>query len=394
MAWNIRRFPLSLLFLTFALPLPTPAAFITIGDDVDLEASPVSAFRQHLRAEGVQLIEVDDRQLPLLGSYIHEQFHRCGGYFYHDSYEDALETLHKTRRGRESTFSLADYSIDQDHLVAPLLEQVDEFQIRTVITELSSFENRTYDTPTGVAAAKWLADYWRKLSNHRSDVSVELFEHKSWPQPSVVATMAGQSDEAIIIGGHLDSIAWLFSGLLKGKSAPGADDNASGIATITEALRILIQNNYAPQKTLIFMGYAAEEVGLRGSKEIAQTYRRKGVDVLGVMQLDMTNYHGSDAVINLVNDYTNKKQNTFLGQLIEHYLDVTWGYTKCGYACSDHASWTAEGFVASMPFEATKQEMNKKFHTKHDTLDVSGGHAKHATHFAKLALAYLVELDR
>ena len=224
---------------------------------------------------------------------------------------------------------------------------------------------------------------------------MELFQHKKWPQPSVVASIAGKTDEAIVVGGHLDSISWRVAGLWTSTDAPGADDNASGIATLTEALRILSESDYVPEKNLIFIGYAAEEVGLRGSKEIARFYRNsEQFKVQGVLQLDMTNYQGSETLINLISDYTNERQNTFLGELIERYLDVPWGYTRCGYACSDHASWTAQGLPASAPFEAKATERNNKIHTKHDTLDLSGGHARHATHFARLTLAYLVELDR
>jgi leucyl aminopeptidase len=59
--------------------------------------------------------------------------------------------------------------------------------------------------------------------------------------------------------------------------APGADDNASGIATITETIRVLMSNGFQPKKTLKFMAYAAEEVGLLGSKEIANDFKKKGL---------------------------------------------------------------------------------------------------------------------
>ena len=65
----------------------------------------------------------------------------------------------------------------------------------------------------------------------------------------------------------------------------GADDNASGIASITEVIRVLVEQNIAPEKDIYFMGYAAEEVGLRGSQEIAQDFIEKGIPLAGVMQL-------------------------------------------------------------------------------------------------------------
>ena len=387
-----------LLLMTFlASPSVSRGAYITVGSDVvpSLQATGlVEKFISMgaMRSEDATLIEISEENLHAVAGFIHHNFDRCGGFVYHDSLEEALSYVEEDARGVIPAF--VDYSIDQNHVLGSMIEQVDEFQIRSVIQKLSSFKNRTYNSPTGVEAAHWLANHWRGILRHRSDAEVILFEHKKWDQPSVVATIRGQSDRAVIIGGHLDSIHWRIPGLLKGSRAPGADDNASGIATFTEVMRILVQNNYTPENTLVFMGYAAEEVGLRGSKEIAKSYKKKGVEVMGVMQLDMTNFKGSDTIINLLDDYTDASQNRFLGELIETYLDVTWGYTRCGYACSDHASWTNAGFAASTPFESKKRGMNKKIHTPKDTLEVSGGHAEHATHFAKLGLAYMVELDR
>jgi leucyl aminopeptidase len=198
--------------------------------------------------------------------------------------------------------------------------------------------------------------------------------------------------EVVILGGHLDSIAGMW-GAAKAR-APGADDNASGIATITEVIRLLMDSNYIPERTIKFMGYAAEEVGLRGSREIAEKFKRDAVNVIGVMQLDMTNFRGSDKDIVLMTDFTNAPQNTFVGNLITEYVKVPWTTDKCGYGCSDHASWNSQGYSASMPFESKMSEHNENIHTNRDTLDKSAGNADHATKFAKLALGFVVELDR
>ena len=142
------------------------------------------------------------------------------------------------------------------------------------------------------------------------------------------------------------------------------------------------------------MGYAAEEVGLLGSKEIASSFKNNNVNVVGVLQLDMTNYKGSDLNIVMMTDYTNAAQNEFLGNLIDEYIKLSWGYDKCGYGCSDHASWYSQGFPASIPFEAKKGDMNRRIHTSRDTLSVSGDNSNHAVKFAKLTLAYVIEIDR
>lgn len=156
-----------------------------------------------------------------------------------------------------------------------------------------------------------------------------------------------------------------------------------------------MDTGYRPQRTIKFMAYAAEEVGLLGSKEIANEFKKQGVNVVGVVQFDMTNFKGTaDKDIVFMTDYTNQAQTTFMGKLIDKYVQVAWGYSKCGYGCSDHASWHNAGYPASMPFESTMGDMNHKIHTKNDLIDNSGSTADHAEKFAKLAVAFAVEMGK
>jgi leucyl aminopeptidase len=194
-----------------------------------------------------------------------------------------------------------------------------------------------------------------------------------------------------VLGGHLDSISSGSMG--ETTRAPGSDDDASGIASMTEALRAMIASGYKPRRTIKFMAYAAEEVGLRGSKDIAANFKANNINVVGVMQLDMTNYKGSPSDIYLYTDYTNAAQNDFLAKLVAAYQPgTTVAYSKCGYACSDHASWHAQGYPASFPFETLDGDDNPYIHTANDTYANSGSQAAHALKFAKLGAAFAIEL--
>jgi bacterial leucyl aminopeptidase len=116
--------------------------------------------------------------------------------------------------------------------------------------------------------------------------------------------------------------------------------------------------------------------------------------VVGALQLDMTNYQGSDKDIWLMKDFTSAAQNKFLIELIETYVKASWGLDACGYACSDHASWHQTGVPASMPFESRMAQRNKHIHTSRDTLETSDHNAAHAAKFARLAAAYAIELGK
>lgn len=385
---------LTLSVASFAAP---KTQWLTVDNDVLAKIRPKlnKSVQTLFSAQGASVVQLTDVEVEQLSAIIHNELHRCGGFIAHDSLEEAQNAL--SYQGdmyfaKGAIFS--DYTINQSALVTPMVAQVEELSIRDMIVKLSEFNTRYYKSETGIKSSEFIRDSWANLSKHRTDVKVELYKHPSWPQASIIMTIEGseKSDEIVIVGGHADSIAGMFGG--SGR-APGADDNASGIATITEVIKILMKNNYKPNRTVQFMGYAAEEVGLLGSKEIANSYKNKAMKVVGVMQLDMTLFKGTaDKDIVMMSDFTNGAQNEFLGKLIDEYVKVSWGYSRCGYGCSDHASWTAAGYPASIPFESTMEDINHKIHTANDTLQNAGGDAKHAAKFAKLATAFVVELAK
>ena len=388
----------SLMMATAAIAAPAPR-WVTVDADVLAKVQPKlgKSYNSLFKASGAVVMQLSDAQIEMLSETIHHDLHRCGGFIGHDSYQEAVDAISfqgESHFAKHAKFD--DYSISHQSVVAPMVAQVSETSIRSMIEKLTNFHTRYYKSETGTKSSEFIRDTWASYAKHRSDVKVELFQHKGWPQASIIMTIEGSEtpDEIVIIGGHADSIvSGMFGGGSSTQRSPGADDNASGIATITETIRIAMENGFKPKKTVQFMGYSAEEVGLLGSKDIAATYKKAGKKVVGVIQFDMTLNKGTkDMDIVMMTDFTNKAQNEFLGRLIDEYVKVPWGYSKCGYGCSDHASWTGNGYPASMPFESTMGDINSKIHTVNDTIASAGGDAKHSAKFAKLALAFIVEL--
>ena len=343
---------------------------------------------------GIAVIKTTNGELEKLSTLMHENFHKCAGFIAHESESDALKSIDDSFAA-DPQARLVDYTIDNQANVNPMLAETQETQIRQTIIDLSAFPNRRYNQPSGLDSANWIKSKWTAMTAGRSDIAVEFFTHPTAtsPQPSVIMTITGTTvpNEVVVLGAHQDSTA-PSSG-----NAPGADDDASGIAGLTEVIRIMVAKNFRPQRTVKFMAYAAEEAGLRGSAAIALDYQTRAVNVVGVLQLDMINYNGSIADIALINDRTNAAQNQFLRDLIAMYQPaVTVIDTACGYACSDHAPWTSRGYAASMPFEArfSPNEYNPYIHTAQETLDKSGNNANHAVKFTKLAISYLGELAK
>ena len=367
--------------------------WISVGkDDLGrLSAADAPALGKPIAASSrASVFKVAEDDLARIAAFMHEKFHKCGGFFAHATREEAEADLAAPPRPT----GVGVYSVDQGAVVRPLVANASEASVRASIDGLASFHNRYYTSETGVQAARWLESRWRDLAMGMPGATVRAHGHSGWKQPSVVLTIPGaeKPEEIVVLGGHLDSIGggpWGGGGA--SARAPGADDNASGIAVLTEAVRILGEAGFRPKRTIQFIGYAAEEVGLRGSADIAKQYKAAGTKVVGVVQFDMTNFAGSGAGIWLLTDNVDASLTAHLKALAEAYSGVPTGTTACGYGCSDHASWTRSGYPASAAFESTFNTMNKKIHTEQDTVANSGGTAAQSVPFAKLAVAFAVE---
>lgn len=314
------------------------------------------------------------------------------GYVYKSSKEEALSAINKAKKSNK----ILEFTIDQDVAVNSAIAKVSADNIKAHIQVLENYGTRHHTTAKAQTAVQDLKAKWEGLiaASGRTDVSVRVVNHVGTPMPSLVFTITGTAvpNDFIIVGAHLDTIT-----LTGSANAPGADDDASGIATITEMIRILLDVNYKPSKTVEFMAFAAEEIGLVGSSEIAQDYASNNKNVVSFVQFDMTNYKGSARDIYLTTDpYNSNDLNLFLIELMEHYNKTgthafTYGNTICNYGCSDHFSWADNGYDAAFPFEASFSQYNPSIHTANDKLSNMGNNANHAAKFAKLGLEFIIE---
>lgn len=369
-------------------------------------------YRRNALGETLVIARVDAGNVDAVSRYVHENEHRCGGFFAFDSLRGAEIFLANDRSAQAlASPSGVDYTIDNHATIDPWLPQVDDANIHDTIQTLSAFTNRYYKSPHGQQAAESIRDMWQALAADRDDVDVELFTActSCSTQPSVIMTLHGneRASEVVVVGGHLDSINHYEGNYGNEQVAPGADDDASGIATITEIARIALASGWRPQRTIKFMGYAAEEVGLYGSNAIATKFAADGVDVVGVLQLDMTNYKdGAPYDMQRISDNSSPTLNAWFGDLFDAYLAPS-GFVladfPCGYGCSDHASWTAAGFPAGMMFEAGRPRDPTDpwdmgdfpyIHSSGDTLANMGDSAIHSVKFAQFGLAFIGELGK
>lgn len=340
--------------------------------------------------EGISAVYVDPLQLH----NAHDERKHGAGYMYRFNEKDAREAINFSKKADDR---ILNFSISEDAYVTQCIGQVDALKIGATIQKLQSYGTRFHTRPNGILAADDLFQTWKDMVNgkNRSDITVEKFNHNISNQKSLIITIPGSEtpNEIAIIGAHIDSGDYSNT-----NNAPGANDNASGIAVITETLRVLLNNDFKPKKTVQIMAYAAEEIGMAGSREIANLYKNQGKNVIGVATFDMTNYNGSVKDIFLVSDaqYISANLNLFFIELMEHYNaagthKLTYEQSYCGYPCGDHVSWAEKGYLAVYPFESAEADFYPMYHTPNDTFENMNNDATHSAKFSKLALEFVIE---
>jgi len=282
----------------------------------------------------------------------------------------------------------------QQSIVKPILARGGTELMKATLTKLTEFNNRYYRATTGQQSSDWLFGQITSLvvtaNTSHLTVSVTQFAH-TWTQKSIIARIEGlnKNVETVIIGAHQDSINQMSP--MSGR-APGADDDGSGSVTILEAFRMLLVAGYQPLRPIEFHWYSGEEAGLLGSQAIVKAYAQNQRVVAGMLQLDMTMYPTkSRKDIGIVTDYVDPKLTAFLKSLVPEYTSVPVGEFRCGYGCSDHASWNRAGYPSAIPFESSNMHENGNIHTPRDSLNTVD--YEHGLELAKLAVGFVVEMS-
>ena len=201
-----------------------------------------------------------------------------------------------------------------DLRIYDIIASVSADSIEADIRTLAGFGTRntfsdTVSNTRGIGAARRFikADFDRISKN--CDNCLDVFYQKDFVTPddgnripkeawivNVAAIQKGTKypNRYIIMSGDIDSRA---SNTMDFETdAPGANDNASGMAGVMEAARVL--SNYDFESSIIYLGLSGEEQGLFGGQGFAKMAKEKGWEIIGVFNNDMIgNIKGVDGVI-------------------------------------------------------------------------------------------------
>ncbi|KNB53198.1 aminopeptidase [Streptomyces caatingaensis] len=182
-----------------------------------------------------------------------------------------------------------------------LLREIDPRRIEATVRKLVSFGTRhtlsAQDDPVrGVGAARdWLlAELRHRARASGGRMTVELQSYVQQPAPrvpvatritNVLATLRGSltPERIYVVSGHYDTRC--SDPMDAAGDAPGADDDASGVAVVLELARVFAARR--PAATVVFAAVAGEEQGLYGSGHMARTYRGRQADVQGMFTNDI-----------------------------------------------------------------------------------------------------------
>ncbi|MFD4609640.1 M20/M25/M40 family metallo-hydrolase [Streptomyces sp. NPDC058440] len=189
-----------------------------------------------------------------------------------------------------------------------LLKEIDRDRIEATVRKLASFGTRhtlsSQDDPRrGIGAARdWIFSEMKKYaaaSGGRMTVELQSFVQQSVPRvpvptriTNVVATLRGSAapDRVYVVSGHYDSRA--TDVMDAGSDAPGADDDASGVAVAMELARVMAVRR--PAATIVFAAVAGEEQGLLGAAHMAEQFKTAGADLQAMFTNDIVGSSTAD----------------------------------------------------------------------------------------------------
>jgi leucyl aminopeptidase len=171
--------------------------------------------------------------------------------------------------------------------------------------------------------------------------------YNTW-QYNVVARLEGSSshENIVVMGAHYDCIVDEGDPF---KEAPGANDNASGLASVLEVARVLKTGGFAPKNSIEFVAFAAEEYDLNGSTHYARNASATNANIIMMLNNDMisnASVSESSWTINVM-DYANSSslRSDFVS-CGEIYTVLNFTYDNSYNEEGDSYSFYNEGFEA------------------------------------------------
>lgn len=284
----------------------------------------------------------------------------------------------------------------EDPRIRLLMDKVSSDSLEATISHLQSYHTRRWDSQMVYEVQDWLYGTYRGMgfdTVYLHDFPVMYHDTLFETSDNVIAIQRGYlyPDEYVVCGAHYDSYN-KNPGHPDSLRAPGADDNASGTSGIMETARILSRCKF--ERSIIYCGFAAEEIGLVGSAAYAKDCAEQRMDIIGYFNLDMIGYlqEGYDIRVNLLYTTQDSTIANYVFDLSHVYypeMPIYQSWLQGGD--SDYSSFNRNGYAAVHTFENTHHS-SPFIHTPDDILGVSVNSMDQAKRFTELNVGLVATL--
>ncbi len=278
-------------------------------------------------------------------------------------------------------------------IIREMLDQVNLDSLRATVQHLQDYQNRIWNSDNAFAASDWIAGRMAALG---LEVEQQPFNANTWmgsgqAAPNVIGIQRGTlyPDTYVICGSHFDSFS--YDAMYGGGTAPGADDNATGVASVLESARIMTQ--YEFEYSIIYCAYGCEEMGLYGSEAYASRCQQEGMDIIGYFNNDMNGYlYGDQIHIDCIYPNSVEPIGTYYMNVGEvYYPELPIRHVNFNQGDSDHTSFNNHGYMGIYPFE-DYQNYSPYIHTPNDLIGNSVNSFEMSQQYCQMNIACLAEI--
>ncbi len=290
-----------------------------------------------------------------------------------DSADTAATDTADTDTGDTSVVDTADSGDTGPTALDPysLADEVSSAEIEATITDLAAIGTRYTFTDGDEAARDYLVDRFTDLG---LVAELDPFDVSGTEANNILVVVPGTvtPETVFVFSAHYDSTSDDAMNF-----APGADDNASGVAAVLEAARLVAAHPLT--STAWFVLTAAEEQGSLGSAHLADAWVDDGVDVRGVIAPDMMGYWplGEGDAFDILGDAGSEPLVEQMSGVADSLgvANKPWIHHDYCYG-DDHTNYQEAGFPALSPMDCVEAhnvrssgEDTPHYHRTTDTVD-------------------------
>ena len=282
---------------------------------------------------------------------------------------------------------------EEDPRIREMLNQVNMDSLEATVQHLQDYGSRIWNSENAFAASDWIAGRMEALG---LEVEQQPFNANTWmgsgaAAPNVIGIQRGTlyPDTYVVCGRHFDSFS--YEAMMGGGTAPGADDNATGVASVLESARIMTQ--YEFEYSIIYCAYGCEEMGLYGSEAYASRCQQQGMDIIGYFNNDMNGYlYGDQIHIDCIYPNSVEPIGTYYMNVSEvYYPELPIRHVNFTQGDSDHTSFNNHGYMGIYPFE-DYQNYSPYIHTPNDLIGTSVNSFEMSQQYCQMNIACLAEI--